>query len=73
MSNCDNNGTKNEQENLFNGDNPFVGTWKSNARDDGEQAKLLFLDIAIEMYWRSKTMPEYSKYPESPNSHYLYN
>jgi hypothetical protein len=76
MSNCDNeetdSGINTEPEDLFSGDNPFIGTWESDIRDTGDQIKLIFSDIAIEMYCKNETMSEYKKYPEFPDGLFLY-
>jgi hypothetical protein len=70
MSNCNNDDDDviREPEDLFSGDNPFVGTWESNVIDTGNQIKLVFSDIAFEAYIKNETISEYVNYPEIPNS-----
>jgi len=54
MSNCDNDGGKGGEEDLFSGDNPFVGTWEN---EDG--TRLVFTKIIAtdykpdgDIYWK---------------------
>jgi hypothetical protein len=72
MSSCSDDNTNNGQEDLFSGDNPFVGTWEHSYYEDNQPSgyyrRLVFSETTIE----STLWYENNKYRETPDAIYTY-
>jgi len=68
MSNCDNDGGKGGEEDLFSGDNPFVGTWESIKNEWDFDVRLIFTENEVSAHGKG----EDGKYRTRPDNSWDY-